>query len=404
MKISWRNIWRSPGRSGVLLAAIAAGLWAGVTTASITNGFIQQRFERLIESEISHVQVHHPEFLTEREPQMHLAEAEEIIEFLQQDTDVKDFTARTLVDGMIQSPVTTSGVQIRGIQPEAEQQTTSIQDLIIEGEYLDTDVRNPLIIGRALAERLNVNIGTRVVLTFQDIDNELVSSAFNIVGLFSATSSAEEEGKVFTTSAILSDYIAGEMVYHELAVLMQHEEMSESMANTLNQRFLKMEAQTWSELSPELRYLTDVGYVSSYIFMIIILLALAFGILNTMLMAIFERSRELGMLLAIGMNKVRVFLMITLETVLLTLTGAVIGMALGLITIRYLSSEGLNLESVGGSSLEEFGYAAIVYPVLGTQSFFVITLLVIFTALIAAVYPAIKALRLKPAEAVRDQM
>ncbi|MEX0685823.1 MAG: FtsX-like permease family protein [Balneolales bacterium] len=404
LKISWRNIWRSPGRSGVLLAATVAGLWAGVFTAAITNGFLEQRFERLIETEISHMQIHHPEYLIEREPHMTISQAGEIIEQLRQNENICAFTPRTLVDGMIQSPVTTSGVQIRGIDPDREEQTTNIRRMIVEGEYLDTDTRNPLLIGRKLAEKLNVDIGMRVVLTFQDTENELISSSFNIVGLFKAISTAEEESKVFTPASVLSEYLADEPVYHELAILMQDEAMSDSLAAELKRDFPHLETLTWEEISPELRYLEEVGSVSSYVFLIIILLALAFGILNTMLMAIFERSRELGMLMAIGMNKTKVFTMITLESVMLTLTGAVVGIILALATISYLGDEGLNLEAVGGAALEEVGYDTVVFPILETGSVLMITLLVIITALLSAVYPAIKALRLKPAEAVRDQM
>lgn len=399
--ISWRNIWRNPGRSGVLLAAIIAGLWAGIFLSAISNGFIEQRFERLIEQEISHLQIHHPEFRTERDPAMVIPGYESILNRLNQNEDIYSYTARVLADGMIQSPATTSGVQVWGIDPETEEQTTAIRENIVEGEYLDAEARNPVVIGHRLAEKLNSEIGNRIVLTFQDVNNELVSASFTIVGLFRATSKAQEQSMVYTHADLMSEYIAGEPIAHEIAVLMNDVVNAPSLAESLSNEFPDIEALTWSELSPELRYLSEVGNMATYIVMIVILLALAFGILNTMLMAIYERTHELGMLLAIGMNKGKVFSMITIECLLITLTGAVAGTGLSMLTIWFFEENGLNMEMFG-EGLAEFGYDAIVYPVMYGDAYVGITALVIMTAILSAFYPAYKALKLQPAEAVRE--
>lgn len=399
--ISWRNIWRNPGRSGVLLAAIVAGLWAGIFLAAISNGFIEQRFERLIEQEISHLQIHHPEFRVERDPAMIIPDYESILNRLNQNKEIHSYTARVLADGMIQSPATTSGVQIWGIHPDSEEETTAISENIVEGEYLDAEARNPVVIGMSLAEKLNSEIGNRIVLTFQDVDNELVSASFSIVGLFRATSRQLEEAMVYTRADLMSEYIAGEPIAHEIAVLMDDVSNASQLTESLSDDFPGIEALTWSELSPELRYLSEVGNMGTYIVMIVILLALAFGILNTMLMAIYERTHELGMLLAIGMNKGRVFSMITIECLLITLTGAATGTGLSMLTIWFFEENGLNMEMFG-EGLAEFGYDAIIYPVMYEEAYVGITALVILTAILSAFYPAYKALKIQPAEAIRE--
>jgi ABC-type lipoprotein release transport system permease subunit len=402
LSISWRNIWRHPARSGVLIMAIIAGLWAGILVTALTNGWIHQRFVNLIQEEITHAQIHHPEFLTEREPWMYIESKDDIFSTLDRDERVLSWSARTLTDGMIQSPLTSSGVQIRGVQTDRERTTTTFHENLTEGDYLDTDLRNPVMLGQRLAEKLNVEIGNRIVLTFQDLDNEITSGSFTISGLFQTASNPYDERNIFVRAEDLQELLGEQAVYHEIAMMLQDEELSNVVTTDLNNEFEHITAETWYELSPELRYITDAGGNLIVYIMAVILLALAFGILNTMLMAIFERMRELGMLLAIGMNKLRVFVMIMLESVILTFTGAAGGLLLAWLTLGYLGEKGIDMTAMGGDSMAEFGYDAVVYPIAYTNDYITTIILVVITAILAAVYPAIKALRLNPGEVVRE--
>ncbi|MDX1592391.1 MAG: FtsX-like permease family protein [Balneolaceae bacterium] len=402
LSISWRNIWRHPARSGVLFGAIIAGVWAGLTLAAFTNGMVEQRFENMVQEDLTHLQIHHPDFMREREPDMYIGSADSILNYLRSDPRVKGAAARTLVDGMIQSPLTTSGVSIRGVDPENERTTTTFHENLIEGEYLDSDVRNPILLGVRLADKLNMQIGNRVVLTFQDINGDLASAAFTISGLFRTASGPRDEGIVIVKSEDLSSILAEQQIYHEIAVMLQNEGLSDEVTADLNRRFDQITAETWYELSPELRYLTDFGNTMSLYIMVVIMLALAFGILNTMLMSIFERLRELGMLLAIGMSKSRVFSMIMTESVILTLLAASVGMVFGHLTVSLLTETGLDLTSVGGDSLAEFGYDPVIYPFVTNTDFVNTSIVVAVTAILAAIYPAFKAIQLNPGEVVRE--
>jgi ABC-type lipoprotein release transport system permease subunit len=402
LSISWRNIWRHPARSGVLLMAIIAGLWAGILVTALTNGWIHQRFVNLIQEEITHAQIHHPEYLTEREPWMYIERADDIFSTLDRDERVLSWSARTLTDGMIQSPLTSSGVQVRGVQTDRERATTTFHENLTKGDYLDTDLRNPILLGERLADKLNVETGNRIVLTFQDLNNEITSGSFTISGLFRTASNPYDERNVFVRAEDLQGLLGGQVVFHEIAMMLQDEELSNAVTTDLNSEFEHIAAETWYELSPELRYITDAGGNLIVYIMAVILLALAFGILNTMLMAIFERMRELGMLLAIGMSKLRVFVMIMMESVILTFTGAGGGLLLAWLTLGYLGEKGIDMTSVGGESMAEFGYDAVVYPIAYANDYVTTIILVVVTAILAAIYPAIKALRLNPGEVVRE--
>lgn len=400
--ISWRNIWRHPARSSVLIGAIIAGMWAGILVSAWVNGMIDQRINRVIQEELTHLQIHHPEFLTEREPGMFIETYSEIFSFLDEDERVKSYTARTLVDGIVQSPQTSSGVIISGIDPIRERETTIFHENLVEGEYLDADINNPVLIGRKLAERLNVEPGNRLVLSFQDLDNDLTSGAFVIAGIFYTGMPAFDERKVFIQSEGLYSMIAGEPVYHEIAVMLHDIDQSDQMAADLNEKFDPITAEIWMELSPELRFMTGAGESYMFYIMLVIMFALAFGILNTMLMAIFERMRELGMLMAIGMSKLRIFVMIILESVALTLTGAFAGMVIAHFTVEYFGDHGLDLTAFGGDTMAEWGYDAIVYPFVSMEDYISVTILVVATAMLSAIYPAIKAIRLNPSSTVME--
>jgi ABC-type lipoprotein release transport system permease subunit len=163
-----------------------------------------------------------------------------------------------------------------------------------------------------------------------------------------------------------------------------------------------MEIRNWKEIDPLLAMVNDFMDLWMYMFMGIILLALGFGIINTMLMAILERTRELGMLAAIGMNKRRLFFMIMLESVFLSLTGGLLGIILGTLLTVYTNHTGINLGSMA-EGFEKIGYSPILFPSLDPLFFINLTLMVIVTGILAAVYPARHALKLRPADAIRNE-
>lgn len=394
--IAWRNIWRHPGRSGVLIAAIVAGLWAGVITVGTMNGMLDQRLNYLIESEITHVQIHHPEYRTERRPTDFIKDYDAITLHLKEDERVKSFASRILADGMLQTPVKAAGVQIRGVDVEAERQTTTFHENMTEGEYPDTDMRNAVIIGEALAAEHNMRVGNRIVLTFEDTNNELTSAAFNISGLFRSASTDYDERNVFVRNSDLASLISNEPVFHEIAIMLHDVDDARSVANDLNHSFGGIEAQTWNQISPELSTIVELGGVMLFLVTGIIMLALAFGILNTMLMALFERMQEISMLLSIGMSRMRVFMMIMLESVIITLTGAAAGIGLAWLSVNWLSERGVNFEMFA-DGIAELGWDHLVYPFLGTNEYIAIISLVIVIAMLSSVWPALKATRVKTA-------
>lgn len=403
IKISWRNIWRNPKRSLVMIFAIIIGLWAGIFVSSLMFGLLQARFETSIEQQFSHIQIHNPEFIKDRHLKYGIDKWESLSRELASDPMVKAFSGRTMANGMLATATLTRGVNIIGVDPESEAQTTRLNGNIIEGTYFDEGGRNPILVGRALAEKTKLQERSRLVLTFQNIDGELISASFRVAGIFQTANSMLDEMNVYVLQSDLNGYVGQEMVINEIALLAHDTDRLNEIRDTYLASYPGLTIRTWAELSPELSYIQELGQTMLLFILVIILFALAFGLVNTMLMSVYERIPELGMLMAVGMNRRRVFGMIMFETAFLTFLGAFGGMILGVISNMITGRTGLDLAVVGGDSLKDFGYPTMVYPNLGAEFYVMLTGLVIIMVFITAIFPAVKALRLKPAEAVRKE-
>lgn len=242
----------------------------------------------------------------------------------------------------------------------------------------------------------------RLRIDFSRKDGTQTSAVFKVTGIFKINNTGFEQRNIFIKKEKLAE-LAGfkESDAHEIAVLLEQKEQAKAVAGKISEKFGKPKIRTWGEINPELKMLSEYMDIYNYMMLALILFALAFGIINTMLMAIMERTKELGMLAAVGMNRKRIFSMIMLETVFLTLTGAVAGMILNVLLMMRLEKTGIDLSKQIGEGFEAMGYSAVMYPKMEPHFYIGITLLVIFTALISSIYPALKALKLKPAEAVR---
>jgi ABC-type lipoprotein release transport system permease subunit len=245
--------------------------------------------------------------------------------------------------------------------------------------------------------------GARLTLTFLDKDNNQVGAVFRLAGLYDITNSMFEKSTVFVKNTDLKKLTGlGENDFHQMAVRIRNIDNTDAVTDILAQKLPDLEVLNWKKLQPDLAMMTGMVEQFYLIFGLIILAALAFGIINTMLMVVIERTRELGMLTAIGMNKRKVFSMIMLESVFLSIIGGVAGMIISYILINISGHTGIDL-SQQAEGFEAFGYSAIVYPVISNGFFGIVTILIIVTGILSSIYPAMKALKLNPVEAIRAE-
>lgn len=397
--MSWRNIWRSPLRSLVVMGSIMVGTWAIIFLLAFSYGMVKSYINNAIRMETSHIQMHLPEFREDMEVKHLLPGAESKLAALKNHEHVEAVTVRTVVNAMLVAPKGTRGVVARGIEELDEPLVTEIDQQISVGKYFGKG-KNQVLIGKDLAEKLGLQVRKKVVLQFQNLDGDITAGAFRIVGLIDSGNKMRDDGTVFVRRSDLNRLLGQADAAHELALYLKDPELVAATTTALQAEYPAAKVESYTELSPDIKlYETQIS-VSFTIFVFIFMLALIFGIINTMLMAVLERTKELGMLMSVGMNKPRVFGMIVLETLLLGFISALVGMLLGWLTIQYFGGPGIDLSS-WADGLKQFGMSTIIYPDLQGIFYLQLALSVVVTTLLASLYPAYKAISLRPVEAVR---
>lgn len=400
LEIAWKNVWRSKYRSLVVIVAITLGLWAAIFMLAFSWGMYDQRINQAIQNEISHIQIHDSLYVDEPKVSYTLANSPEIMAALAQDADVAGFSARTIVSGMLASSRTSTGIKAVGVDKEAEDQVTELSAKLVDGDYFEGDRRNQIIIGQKLADKLQVKVRSKLVLTFQDPEGEIVAGAFRVVGLYKTTNPKYDEANAFLQQHDITRLLGDSSAIHEIAVLLKNNEVQDAALERYRARYPELAVQGWRDVAPELGFAIDSFDQIMQIFMGIIMLALAFGIINTMLMAVLERVREIGMLMAIGMNRPRIFFMIMFETVFLALVGGPLGVLLGYLSVTYFGTHGIDL-GAWAEGFGSIGFDSMVYTRLEGGRYLQVAIQVIVVAVLAAIYPAIKALKLDPVTAIR---
>lgn len=404
--IAWKNIWRNKVRSLVVILAITFGLLGGVFSSAVMKGMGDQRVREAVSRETAHIQIHHPKFIEDNEIQYTIPgdvhRLESVLDSLPQ---VQAWSSRIRLTAMASSANASTGVMIYGIDPEQEKKVSEIYATICDscGVYFPKNKKNQIVVGEAFAKKLKVCLGSKIVLTFQDHEGNLTGAAYRICGIYHTSNSVFDESNVFIGKTSIRQLLMNDPLdIHEIAVRLKETDEIEPIQTILSDMFPPMLVRTWKQVDPLLGMMEDFTDMWLYLFMTIILLALGFGIINTMLMVILERTRELGMLTAIGMNRQRVFFMIMLESVFLSLTGGISGMILGFVLILTTAHYGINLSNFA-EGLEKIGYNPVLYPSLDIKFFIVLTIMVILIGILASVYPAKKALKLNPSEAIRTE-
>jgi ABC-type lipoprotein release transport system permease subunit len=401
IQLAWRNIWRNKVRSMVIMLSVSIGLFAGIAVLALYKGMMQSRIRTVIYFEVTHIQIHQKEFKKDYEPFYTLPGGDSMAAVIGALKQVKLVARRTIVQGMLSTTTGSAGVQINGVEPAIEYQASQLDKKIITGSSFHSNKKNEILIGKKLADKVKLATGAKLVLTFTDTAGNIVSSAFRVAGIYESQNTSLDEVNVYVEMKTLNDLLLTGKSFHEIGMLLNNDDDLASVQQQLKYLFPSYLIESWKEISPETDLMVKTVDEYSYIIMIIILIALAFGIINTMLMAILERTREIGMMVALGTTRLRVFLLVLFETIFLTIGGTPLGILAGLFTTNYYNKHGLDLSGMGKEMMASFGFNTIIYPSFPVEKLLAIMLLVIGTAVLSCLLPAFKALRMQPVEALR---
>ncbi len=398
--LAWRNLWRNRRRTSIMLGAIVVGVWAMIFMNALSQGMVTQMIEDGLSVIPGHVQARHPDYGDDPTVNSLLPDADSAVSAKLAELDVPAWTTRLTVPGVVSSERESRGATLVGVDPARDATVSFLGDITIEGRTLETVDDRGILIGRELAETLDTEVGKRVVIMSQTPDNAIADRGFRVVGVFDAKVELWEETWVLTGKATLQDLlgvpdrvteaiVSGED-YRDVSALAQQMQTAVSPdASVL----------TWLELDNYLGTMLGVmdGFV--LIWVIVIFLALSFGLVNTLVMAVFERVREIGLMLSLGMRPSSILVQIMLESMMLLVIGLAIGNVVAWLTIRPLES-GIDL-SIVAEGMEMMGVASVVYPDLRQEDVILANVVVLVLGFLASLSPAWRASRYDPVEALR---
>lgn len=399
--MAWRNIWRNKWRSVVIMLSVALGLFSGLAVLSLYQAMMKSRIRTLIETETGHIQIHHRSFKEDMDPRYILSGSGQLDSLLHQLPQIRQVARRSAAQGMLSSATGSAGIQIYGIHEAEERRVSQLGKKIREGRGFGLSEKPEILIGKKLARKLKLRTGSRVVLTVTDTASTLVSGAFKVVGIYESDNAPLDERNAYIPFPVLNNLLQTGPGVHEIALLLHRDEEVAAVVEQLRPFAADGLVESWQELSPETELMSRTVDELSYIIIIIILIALSFGIINTMLMAVLERTREIGMMIALGTTRYRIFVIVLFETLLLTLLGTPVGIGMAQLVIAYYHHYGLDLSGMGKDLMSSFGYQTLFYPEFPLEKLPGVMTIVMITALLSAILPSIKALRLQPADALK---
>lgn len=408
VSIAWRNIWRNKLRSAVIIASFAIGIIGAAISDGFGAGMVDQRATAAISNEVSNIQIHNPKFLLNQELKYFIPHSAGTIDTIKELPQVTGVSLRLEVNAMAASADAGAGVSLYGVQPQDERKVSVLYQRIAEGSYLEEPQKLPAVIGQKLSKKLNLGLDDKLIVTLTDTTGTITSGAFNIVGIYKTDDDNFDVSHIYVKRNDLAKLVNyPQQVGNEIAISLETDKETLPVLNKLKALFASQIAgkeiivQSWQQIEPLTKSMIDMMNYFSYLFLIIILAALAFAIINTMLMSVMERTREFGMLMALGMNKKKIFGMIMLETVFLSLIGGLIGLVISIIIVRYYAINGLDLSSVA-AGMNSIGYSSLIYFRVNPVFYFISIVLVIIIAILSSISPALKALKLQPATAIRS--
>lgn len=401
-KMAWRNIWRNWRRTVIAIIAIVLGLILLIFMDAAIEGSDQATYGNAVRLYGGNIQIHAPGFRerAQRLPLLPIADAEEVVQAAEANPEVVAASKRINTGGMISSPEGTYPVTITGIEPEIEAPVNLMAENISQGRFLTSEDGDAIVIGQGLADLLGVTVGDRVTLLGRRMDESMRQSTMTIVGIYNlGTKDAEKITVLITLPSAQTLYNLRDQET-EVAISLQAVGQEKALIPALQSILPNYEVDSWDTLRPELQEVLAIKSVFVSIFGLIVLLIASIGVLNLMLMAVFERTREMGVLQALGMKGRQLMGLFIMEGMMIGAVGAVLGCVLAGILVWLVAQVGIDLGYAQGMGEVSVLMGERLYPSIDPFKIVVYGIAVVLIAGLASLIPARQASRNEPAEAL----
>ncbi len=401
--MAWRNVWRNTRRSGVTIAAMTFSLFMMICVTSFYEGMLKKMEAKITDVEIGDIQIHDPSYRNNPSIYNSMAASTNVADKLE---SIDYQTAeRLLGSGLVASDETSSGAAIFGLSLNDDADVSLVFERISDGDWLSESDPHGVVVGRLLARSLSVSVGDELVLLSQAYDGSMANDLFTVRGILSSISEVTDRGGVFMLGSTFRDFYALEGGAHRLVVKRpKGVELDQALIDvklaTANQ---ELEVKSWRELSPILASMIDSALQLIQVGFLIIYLAVVILLLNAMLMAVFERVREFGILKAIGVGPASVLSLILLEGAIQALVAIVLAFLLCIPALWFLTDVGINMTLLSGVSVMGLSFDPIWTGVVTARTIYMPLTTMLVIVVLGVLYPALKAARITPLEAIHHQ-
>jgi ABC-type lipoprotein release transport system permease subunit len=405
IKLAWRNIFRNKRRTIISGLAIAIGLASLIYVDALYIGMKNNIVDNITKSFMSDGQIHRKGFRQRQEVELTINNIDDVIKNLKKEEIVNRFSVRAYGFSMISSSNNVGSVILVGIDPDKERYISQMDDAIIKGDYFKGEKGNQIIIGKKLAEILEVELGDRIVVTVaQANSSELSQELFRVSGIYFLNNPQFDKGMAFIKLGKARKMLNIGTGGHEIAIKLKKgidRIHIEKLSIWKKYSSKGNEAISWIGIMPQMKMMFEMTNLSLSLIGFILFAIVALVIINSLFMSIYERMFELGVLRAIGTRPSGAFKMIIFESGALAVFSIILGIVLGYLITLVFTKIGIDY-----TGIEMMGITIknIIYPVIELRQFIIYPIIVFFITILVGIYPGIYAAKLQPAEALRKSL
>lgn len=408
LKLSWKNIWRNRRRTLLTVNAIGFGVMALVALYNYYDGFHDQVIQNVIRYQSGHLLVTAPDYHKRMSTQLFMKETSPVDSWLKSQEEVKAFSHRVLVQGLVSTAQGSANILFAGIEPDSEKGVTRFSENVIQGSYFQEGSQKQILLGSELANLLQAELGTKVVALTQGVDGSIGNELFFVSGIFETHSDFDKNIAFVRIEDARQLLSLGDQASHQLAIVLKSEESLQGLQDRFTNDIgaglaSSFQILNWKEVQKPLMAMIELNQSANRLLMFIIVFVAALGIGNSILMSILERTREFGVMLAIGTTKKEVVLMVVMETFLLSLVGIALGNILGVFVTEFFHYYGFDLAWLSSQKLVVQGtiIQTVSYPEFRWNNSLLISVIVLILSLVVSFIPIKHVTRLNPVKALR---
>jgi putative ABC transport system permease protein len=400
-KLAWRNVWRNKRRTMTTVSAMSLALLVMILYNGIVAGYLYDMERSILDLEVGDIQIHAEDFQENPSLYKRIENSDALLSELDKSAHLA--SARLLASGLAAANDSSAGATLRGLDPERDAKVSFVNQQIDKGSWIDTNDPKGVVLGRRLARTLNAQLGEELVVLSQGADGSMANELYTVRGILKSVSDVTDRTGIFMTTQAFRDLMVVPEGAHQIMVRKPAGEDLELSAEEIRHIAPELDTKTWREIMPTVANMLESTEGAIYIMFLIVYIAIGIVILNAMLMAVFERIREFGVLKAIGMAPGKVLRLILAESGIQTGLAMIIGVGLSIPGNWYLTTQGISFAGLADASVAGLTFNSTIHSVVSASTYTTPIITLIAIVFVAVLYPALKAAFINPIAAIHHK-